>query len=208
MEKLSWLQNLQKSEPLPAPKPAPKLDMMFSDLFDTGLPPGPVQKTSKLVEDGFDDENDYVAKIANERHGIPTALVERPHADGSFFEKRGSEVWEYRYEGGALQKIILEDSQLGRVEFDSRGNELPLAKAATLENLTWDSPIGDSLKKSDAGLLRKAEISSRMAKLLSEIRGDCRGNEEQLLNQALACLDLPAFTEITTRVITRLKAAA
>jgi hypothetical protein len=214
-----WLENLQKathptsalaSAHRDADKPNEFADLFRVDGDDVMAP---------TIAKVFDDDPDFadigdpvtalIKTMENERYRIPP--VAEPHADGVFFERFGDVVWTWHYEGGELVKSECVDPALpaGRLVLDGHGNEIDLNKGATtIVSLRWDSPISASgllKKQSDGAPLSKADISSRMATLLSQIRGDCVGNEETLLKKAIAALDLSAFTQITTSIIERLK---
>ncbi len=257
-----WLASLQKvaHETPASAKPGPRVEPIFADLCKVDSDGGDVAGViTATVYDGDPDNTSipdpvaaFFQKANDNKFRIPE--ITPPHEDGTFIEK-GSDgaVWEYSYEGGTLQKIVLQDRKLGRMEFDGRGNEIgkniraswpgsirPIELLPTVQGgipvrfdldlLTdsWDELLGSSaypekrpevpadsktkVTSSEAynvggQILAKGEISSRMYKVLEQIRSFCEGQEAVLLEKSIKALDLAAFGELAEPVLARMRRA-
>jgi hypothetical protein len=108
MEKLTWLQSLQKAEmpPTPLPEPAAKIDM-FADLFKVDSDVA-AEKASKVYDDGAADTSDPVSVLLkteqDRKFQIPKMAAESLHKDGTFFEECGGITFRFTYKDGQLVK--------------------------------------------------------------------------------------------------------
>jgi hypothetical protein len=213
-----WLQNLQR---IPHAMPAPVFGKLneFSELFDAtdqgGLPVVAGTKLSKVFDDGASDDPDPIGMLLQKLDRNPEAEGRhdaKPHIHPPAEELAEIEAaWEELLGGHAIGS---EDGtkaskryHQARAVIDRMFKDHPEEHAealALVRRLAVETAL-DNTTKADGGPLAKAEISSRMARLLSELRGDCIGSEQAQLEKALAALDLGAFTQITTSIIERLK---
>jgi hypothetical protein len=142
-----WLEALQKvaTATTASAKPAPIVDTQFSELIKVSDDDDIVVTVTQQLYDsdaGVSDVPDAVtaliAKAQHDKFRIPE--IAPPHEDGTFLEK-GSDgaVWEYSYKGGTLQKIVLQDPKLGRMEFDEHGNEVT-KRQLNFAGIRWPEP--------------------------------------------------------------------
>ncbi|SRR5258708_569714 len=138
-----------------------------------------------------------------------------------------SELWDPEQAGGYLclekRDLSLDGLHNATARFAS-----PAADLETLDS-SWEELLGssaypekrpeissDSKKKKAAGSetfivdgkpLAKSELTSRMFRVLEQIRSFCQGGEAALLEKSIKALDLTAFAELAEPVLARMKNA-
>lgn len=74
---------------------------------------------------------------------------------------------------------------------------------------TWDEPLRAEVVvtqyKVGDELLAKGEVTSRMLRVLNRIRPYCVGDEANLIEKAIRCLDFSLFGELAETVLARMK---
>jgi hypothetical protein len=182
--------------------PIPAIDDLFSKAAPFHIP-----QISEPHPDGEEFER---------RPDLPDVLWKHHWKDGQL---QKSECWDPQLPGGGYLLV-----EKGR-DPSRDGRHDATAVFANVQELlrqlddAWAELLGshypetkpdvDSKKKaaasSDGAPLRKAAVAGTMTSLFAQLRGDCLGNEAELLEKALAALDVTAFTELTTGIIARLK---
>lgn len=93
----------------PPPTPAKPSDYLLDELFGSADAVSPVEKTSKIVDDGAAEIPDPVEAFLYKLNSIAAHVPEIParRQDGIELEKVGADTWKHHWKNGALVKSEL-----------------------------------------------------------------------------------------------------